>query len=941
MYTSIKGARVHNLKNISIDIPRNQLVVFTGLSGSGKSSLAFDTIYSEGQRRFLESISSYARQFLGVMDKPDVDQIEGLSPVISINQRSISHNPRSTVGTITEIYDYLRVLFARAGTPYCPHCDLPITKQTAEQIFHKVLQTKTDSSVLILAPVVKNKKINFRNQLKNLKNKHWQQFRLDGEVYTLEEVTKLNPDPARKYTLEVIIDECRIDKKSKEAAAKLKNAIGEALELGQGQIIIQLIKEDKEILFNQHYVCPNCNFTLVELEPRSFSFNNPVGACHDCTGLGVKSKVDPDLIIPNKKLSISQGAVKPWSKIFSNKISIYPELEKLASRYKFSLNTPIYQYNPKQLKVVLFGDDQNIGIIPNLEKKYKETDSDYVKSEIERCMRMVTCPTCKGKRLKPEFLAVKLNGFSISQVCQMTISSAVNFFKELTDSSAIKKLNEINPNGNHNHINQIAKQVFGEVKKRLNGLQGVGLDYLSLDRASNTLAGGEMQRIRLATQLSSLLVGVTYILDEPSIGLHPRDNDKLIETLIKLRDLGNTVLVVEHDESIIRAADQVIDVGPGAGEHGGEIVAQGTLEEIKKNKNSLTGQYLTGKLKIKCPKEPHSGNGKFITIKNAKEFNLKNVTVKLPLGKFICMTGVSGSGKSTLMIDILARALSRKFYNAKSLPGSHEGISGIEHLDKIINIDQSPIGRVPRSNPATYTGLFNGIRDLYANLPESKNKGFKTGHFSFNVKGGRCESCAGEGLVKIDMQFLTDVYIQCEDCQGKRYNRQALEIYYRGKNIADVLAMTVEESLTFFRDNSAIFEKLKALNNVGLGYIRLGQPATTLSGGEAQRIKLATELSRRATGKTLYILDEPTTGLHFEDIKRLLEVLLQLVGMGNTVMIIEHNLEVIKCADWIVDMGPEGGDKGGCIVAEGTPQDIVKVKNSYTGKYLRKILEKK
>jgi excinuclease ABC subunit A len=932
---SIKGARVHNLKNINIDIPRDKLIVITGLSGSGKSSLAFDTIYAEGQRRFLESISSYAKQFLGVMDKPDVDQIEGLSPVISIDQRSTSHNPRSTVGTITEIYDYLRVLFARAGTPYCPHCQKQIVKQTPQQIIERILTNAPNSHVLILAPIAKNKKINLKAHLKEFKQKKWKQLRLDGEIYSLDEAADLNPDPTRKHSLEIIVAQCELDKNDKAATIKLNHAVQQAIEISKGIIIVQLVKEDREIVYSQHYICPVCDFTLAELEPRSFSFNSPSGACPDCTGLGVKLKIDPDLIIPNKKLSISQGAVKPWTKIFSNKISIYPDLEKLANKYKFSLDTPIIDYTPKELKHVMFGDEDTIGIMPDLEKRYKETDSDYVRSEIERYMRMVTCPTCKGKRLKPEYLAVKLNDLSITQVCQMSISQTLDFFQKLTKVKVLDKLNELNSN---NHINQIAQQVFGEVKKRLNALQDVGLDYLSLDRSSTTLAGGEMQRIRLATQLSSALVGVTYVLDEPSIGLHPRDNDKLIQTLLKLRDLGNTVIVVEHDETIIKAADQIIDVGPGAGEHGGEIIAQGTLAEIKKNKDSLTGRYLTGKLNIDCPVELHKGNKKFLEIKNAREYNLKNIDVKIPLGKFVCITGVSGSGKSTLMTDILAKALSKKFYQAKDLPGAHDKILGIENLDKIINIDQSPIGRVPRSNPATYTGVFNSIRDLYANLPEAKNRGFKTGHFSFNVRGGRCEACAGEGLVKIDMQFLTDVYVQCEHCQGKRYNHQALEIYFRGKNIADILAMTVEEALTFFSDNPIIKDKLKALNDVGLGYIKLGQPATTLSGGEAQRIKLATELSRRATGKTLYILDEPTTGLHFEDIKRLLQVLIQLVDKGNTVMIIEHNLEVIKCADWIIDLGPEGGTEGGKIVAQGTPKDVVKVKKSYTGQYLKKLL---
>ncbi|MFH1188155.1 MAG: excinuclease ABC subunit UvrA [bacterium] len=932
---SIKGARVHNLKNIDIDIPRNKFIVITGLSGSGKSSLAFDVIYAEGQRRFLESISNYARQFLGVMDKPDVDQIEGLSPVISIDQRSAAHNPRSTVGTMTEVYDCLRVLFARAGTPYCPNCNRPISEQTTDQIIEKILQLPDLSHVLVLSPAAKNKKIDLKKQIRWMKEKNMRQLRWDGDIYNLSEAGKLNPDNARKHSLDIIVDQCQIDKKNKLEILKLTNAVRRAIEISKGIVIVHLIKENREIVYSQQYACPNCEFILSELEPRSFSFNGPLGACPDCTGLGTKSKIDPDLIIPNKKLSISQGAVKPWTKIFSNKISLYPELEKLAKKYKFSLDTPIYKYSYDELKIALFGDGDTNGIITDLEKKYKETDSDYVKSEIERYMRMATCPTCKGKRLKPEYLAVKLNGLSIMEICQMTIADNLDFFEKLAGSKTLEKINDAN---SKNNASQIAKQVFSEIKNRLRSLQDVGLDYLSLSRSSTTLAGGEMQRIRLATQLSSSLVGVTYILDEPSVGLHPRDNDKLIKTLLRLRDLGNTVMVVEHDEKIIEAAEQIIDVGPGAGEHGGEIVAQGTLDEIKKNKNSLTGKYLSGEMKIKCPKKLHDGNNKFLTIKNAREYNLKNINVKIPLQKFVCITGVSGSGKSTLMTDILAKALARKFYQAKDLPGAHDGIDGVENLNKVINIDQSPIGRVPRSNPATYTGLFNSIRDLYANLPEAKTKGYKTGHFSFNVSGGRCEACAGEGFVKIDMQFLSDVYIECERCRGKRYNAEALSIYYRGKNIADILAMTVEEALIFFDDNLVIKEKLAALDNVGLGYIKLGQPANTLSGGEAQRIKLATELSRRATGKTLYILDEPTTGLHFDDIKKLLDVLIQLVDKGNTVMIVEHNLDVIKCADWVIDIGPEGGVKGGYIVAEGTPQEIAKVKESYTGQYLKKVL---
>lgn len=933
---SIRGARVHNLKNINIDIPRNKLVVITGLSGSGKSTLAFDTIYAEGQRRFLESISSYARQFLGVVDKPDVDKIEGLSPVIAIDQRSTNNNPRSTVGTISEVYDYLRILFARAGTPYCPRCDKPVVKQTVQQIIDKILLLPAASPILILAPVVRNKKINLKNQLKNLKQKNLTQLRLDGEIYNFAEVEKIKFDQDSKHSLEAIVAECHLSQKNPVTIAKLKSAVQQAVEMSQGVVIIQLIKEDREIVYNQHYVCPNCDFTLLELEPRLFSFNNPLGACSDCAGLGITSKIDPDLIITNKKLSITQGAIKPWLKIFSNKINVYPELVTLAKRHNLSLDIPVETYSPAELKILLFGDKLTKGIMQDLERRYQETESDYVKSEIEKYMHVVICPTCNGKRLKPEYLAVKINDLSISDISQLSINQILEFIELISKKGLAQKNHYLSAE----QFNQITKQIFSEVKKRLMVLQDVGLNYLSLDRSVTTLAGGELQRLRLATQISSSLVGITYVLDEPSIGLHSRDSEKLVKTLLQLRDLGNTVIVVEHDEIIIKAADQIIDVGVGAGEHGGEIVAQGTLADIKKVKTSLTGQYLSGKLKIDFSKQAHAGNGKSLKILNAREFNLKNIDVEIPLGQFVCVTGVSGSGKSTLMIDILARALAKKFNGAKETPGAHDAILGLENLDKVINIDQSPIGRVPRSNPATYTGVFNHIRDLYANLPEAKSRGFKTGHFSFNVRGGRCEACAGEGLVKIDMQFLTDVYIQCEECQGTRYNNQAREIYFRGKNIADVLNLTVEEALFFFSDYPLIIDKIQTLNNVGLGYIKLGQPATTLSGGEAQRIKLATELSRHATGKTLYILDEPTTGLHFEDIKQLLRVLIQLVDLGNTVMIIEHNLEVIKSADWIIDIGPEGGIAGGNLVATGKPADIIKVKKSYTGQYLAEMLKR-
>ena len=959
---TIKGARVHNLKNISLEIPRDKLVVITGISGSGKSSLAFDTIYAEGQRRYVESLSAYARQFLGLMDKPDVDQIDGLSPAISIDQKSTSHNPRSTVGTVTEVYDYLRLLFARIGIPHCPKCGREVSRQTVDQIVERLLDLPNGTKIHLLASLIRDQKGEHKNVLEKIRRAGYVRIRFDSLIYTLEEAAELVVDKNKKHTLEVLVDRLEIsDDMRKKAARKeaqtadrtrLVESVETALDLGSGVIYIQVEGKDEDLIFSQHFACTKCDISLPEIEPRSFSFNNPHGACPDCTGLGTKLEIDANLIIPNKKLTLAEGAVRPWSRTSANQTWYFRVLEAVAKAHDFSVNVPIEKLTKEQLKIVLYGtggqtyDVNNEfaggkvrelwttfeGVIPNLERRYKETDSDYIRSEIERYMRIYPCPTCQGKRLKPTALAVTVGGKSIDKVVALTIDQTMEYFDGLT----VKKGNPAVLSERHQFI---ARQIIKEIKSRLLFLHNVGLDYLTIDRAAATLAGGEAQRIRLATQIGSSLTGVIYILDEPSIGLHQRDNDKLIDTLKRLRDLGNTVIVVEHDENTIRTADHVVDVGPGAGEHGGEIVAQGTPAQIMKHPKSLTGKYLSGTLSIDPPKKYRSGNGKTLKVIGAEEFNLKKVDLTIPLGKFVCVTGVSGSGKSTLVTEILARALSQYFYRSKELPGKHKEIQGLVHLDKVINIDQSPIGRTPRSNAATYTGVFTYIRDLFTQIPEAKIRGYKAGRFSFNVKGGRCENCQGEGYTRIEMQFLPDVYVECEECHGQRYNQAALEIHYKGKNIADILDLTVEEGYKFFENIPAIRQKLQTLIDVGLGYIHLGQSATTLSGGEAQRIKLATELSRRATGRTLYILDEPTTGLHFEDVKRLLHVLNKLVDKGNTVLIIEHNLDVIKSVDWIVDLGPEGGDKGGEIIAEGTPHEVAKEKKSYTGQYLKKVFE--
>lgn len=958
---TIRGARVHNLKNVSLELPRDKMVVITGISGSGKSSLAFDTIYAEGQRRYVESLSAYARQFLELMDKPDVDQIEGLSPAISIDQKSSSHNPRSTVGTVTEIYDYLRLLFARVGIPHCPQCGRVVTQQTIDQIVEKIFELPKETKIMILAPLIQDKKGEHKNIMKDIRKSGYVRVRFDGDIYPIEEAEDLEVDKNKKHNLEVVVDRLKVKEgeekieDEKETKLRMADSLETALDLGEGLVIIHKVEENEDIIFSEHLACPHCNINLKDLEPRNFSFNSPHGACPECTGLGTKLVVDSELVIPNKRLTISQGAIRPWSRTASNKGWYTQILRTVAEENNFSTDTPVQDLTKKQLDIILSGTGDKKykssyssrrfdgdyyttyeGVIPNLMRRHKETDSDYVRREIEKYMRIYPCPTCQGKRLKPASLAVSVGGKNIYDIVSMPIEKSRKFFDKLGKKGVKNKELKLSKKQN-----KIAKQILKEIRERLAFLHNVGLDYLTLDRSSSTLAGGEAQRIRLATQIGSSLVGVIYILDEPSIGLHQRDNKKLIKTLKKLRDLGNTVIIVEHDETTMLEADHLVDIGPGAGDHGGKIVGSGTPAQIKKSAKSLTGQYLSGKKEIKIPKKYHQGNGKKITIKGAEEFNLKEIDVDIPLGKFVCITGVSGSGKSTLMIDILAKALSQHFYRAKDLPGKYKEIKGLGHLNKVIHIDQSPIGRTPRSNPATYTGVFTYIRDLFSKLPEAKIRGYTPGRFSFNVKGGRCEACQGDGMKKIEMNFLPDVYVECEECKGRRYNQQALEIHYHGQNIADVLDMTVEEALEFFNKIPAIKKKLKTLFDVGLGYIHLGQSATTLSGGEAQRVKLATELSRRATGKTLYILDEPTTGLHFDDIKRLLGVINKLVDKGNTVLIIEHNLDVIKSADWIVDLGPEGGDQGGEIVAIGTPKQVAKNKKSYTGQYLKKYLNKK
>lgn len=926
----IQGAREHNLKNIDAEIPRNKLVVITGLSGSGKSSLAFDTIYAEGQRRYVESLSAYARQFLGLMEKPDVDQIDGLSPAISIDQKSTSRNPRSTVATVTEIYDYLRLLFARIGIPHCPVCGKPVARQTTNAIVDQVVGLPASARLMVLAPVVMDKKGAFEHVPEQYMRAGFARARVDGVVYALDEFPTL--DKNYKHTIEVVVDRVVNDESSR---GRLVQSIEQALELAEGKLKVVNADTNDEHDYSLQYACiDHPDVQIPELEPRTFSFNSPHGACPVCTGLGSRLEVDPELVIPNGRLTIAEGAIRPFNRVAMDAWYM-KKLQAVADRYGFSLHEPTADLTQENRERILYGTGSETykvslgvgrnfsttyeGVIPNLERRHKETDSDFMRRDIERFMREKPCHVCHGRRLKPEVLAITVAGQSIMDICELSIDEAIDFFNKL-------KLNE--------KEQQIAKQVTKEICARLKFMQDVGLNYLNLLRSAVTLSGGEAQRIRLATQIGSGLQGVLYVLDEPSIGLHQRDNDRLIKTLKHLRDLGNTVLVVEHDEETIRTADYLLDIGPGAGIHGGHIVAAGTPDAVAKNPASITGQYLVGKKEIPIPKKRRQGSGKSLVIKGARENNLKNIDVEIPLGELVVISGVSGSGKSSLINDILAKELSARLMRANEVPGSHDEILGIEHLDKAIIIDQSPIGRTPRSNPATYTGLFTPIRELFASVPEAKLRGYSAGRFSFNVKGGRCENCSGDGIIKIEMHFLPDVYVQCEVCKGKRYNREALEIHYKGKTISDVLEMTCEQALEFFENIPAIARKLQTLVDVGLGYIALGQPATTLSGGEAQRVKLATELSRRPTGRTLYILDEPTTGLHMADVEKLLHVLHALVDVGNSMIIIEHNLDIIKNADWLIDMGPEGGFGGGEIVATGTPEQVAKNKNSYTGKYL-------
>ena len=934
----IKGAKVHNLKNVSLEIPRDKLIVFTGLSGSGKSSLAFDTLYAEGQRRYVESLSSYARQFLGQMDKPDVEYIEGLSPAISIDQKTTSKNPRSTVGTVTEIYDYLRLLYARVGVPYCPKCKIKITKQSVDQIVDGVINLGDKSKIMILAPIIRGKKGAHEKVLENIKKNGFVRARVDGEIYDLTE-EEINLDKNIKHSIEAVVDRIVI---KEGIEGRLSDSVETALKLAEGLVVVNIIGGE-DILFSENFACRECGMSIDELEPRLFSFNSPFGKCDYCDGLGALIELDENLIIPNKDLSIMEGAIATWGEGRLKEDSwTFAILKAMSKEFKLNLKKPIKDLKPEEVDLLLYGTKGHKlivtytkegvkakysyaydGEINSLKRRYRETNSDVIKNDIEQYMSNNHCPKCKGARLKKEALAVRVGEKNIYEFTKMPIREELDFLNSIKFSEKDKIISD---------------QIVNEIGKRLNFLLDVGLDYLNLSRTSGTLSGGESQRIRLATQIGSALMGVLYILDEPSIGLHQRDNDRLIKTLKNLRDVGNTVIVVEHDEDTMRAADFIVDIGPGAGEHGGEIVAAGTIEDIKMCKESITGQYLIGEKEIKVPSERRKGNGNKIVIQGAKENNLKNINVTFPLGTLTMVTGVSGSGKSTLINEILYKGLNRIVNKSKNPVGEHKAITGYENIDKIIDIDQSPIGRTPRSNPATYTGTFDIIRELFSQTNEAKMRGYKPGRFSFNVKGGRCEACTGDGIIKIEMQFLSDVYVPCEVCSGKRYNRETLEVKYKGKSIDDILKMTVEEGLTFFENIPRIKNKMQTLFDVGLGYIRLGQPSTQLSGGEAQRIKLASELSKRSTGKTLYILDEPTTGLHIDDVNRLVEILQRLVDAGNTVVVIEHSLDMIKCADYILDLGPEGGDKGGTLVVCGTPEKVCSNEESYTGKYLKKIL---
>lgn len=934
----IKGAKVNNLKNVDLEIPRDKFVVFTGLSGSGKSSLAFDTLYAEGQRRYVESLSAYARQFLGNMDKPDVEYIEGLSPAISIDQKTTNRNPRSTVGTVTEIYDYLRLLYAKVGTPHCPKCGKVISQQTVDQMVDRIMEMPPKTKLLILSPIIRGKKGEHVKIIENIKKNGFVRARIDGDIVELmEEDIKLAK--TKKHSIEIVIDRVSV---KEEIRGRLSESLESALKLAEGTAIASVV-DGEDMLFSEHFACPDCGISLGELEPRMFSFNAPYGKCDTCDGLGTLMEIDEDLIIPDKSKSILGGAILSFGEGSLKEDSwTFAVLKALSEKYKFNLDTPIEKYDPEILKILLYGTNgERIkveyvkeyrtgtfnhvyeGIINNLKRRYFETSSDYIKREVEQYMGDNACPKCNGARLSPEALAVTVGGKNIYELCNLSITDEIEFLAKV-------KLSEKNE--------MIASQIFKEISSRLSFLTNVGLDYLNLTRSAGTLSGGEAQRIRLATQIGSSLMGVLYILDEPSIGLHQRDNEKLIKTLKHLRDLGNSLVVVEHDEDTMMEADYIVDIGPGAGEHGGEIVAAGTIEDIKNCEASITGQYLSGKKSIEVPDSTRVSNGSCIKIINAKQNNLKNVSVDFPLGVFTCVTGVSGSGKSTLVNEILFKGLNKKLNNSRKNAGLHKDILGVENIDKIIDIDQGPIGRTPRSNPATYTGVFDIIRDVFSMSSEAKIRGYKPGRFSFNVKGGRCEACKGDGIIKIEMQFLSDVYVPCEVCKGKRYNRETLEVKYKGKNIDEILKMTVEEAVRFFENIPRIHSKFKTLIDVGLGYIRLGQPSTQLSGGEAQRIKLASELSKRSTGKTLYILDEPTTGLHIDDVSKLIKILQRLVDAGNTVVVIEHNLDVIKCSDYIIDLGPEGGDKGGYIMCSGTPKEISLNVNSYTGQYLKKML---
>ncbi len=975
-FIKIRGARVHNLQNINLDIPKNKLVVITGVSGSGKSSLAFDTIYAEAERRFVESLSSYARQFLGIQDKPDVDSIDGLSPAISIDQKSVSKNPRSTVGTITEIYDYLRILFARIGKPHCPECGRPVGKQSIDRMVEEIKKLRT-REITILAPLVSGKKGEHKGILEELERAGFLRVRWDGAVIAIREARSLPVDKKKKHSLEVVVDRVTLDRDFDRS--RIADSLETALKIGKGRVTVQVgergevgetarnkagrhnptispsgaihqAQRSNDLIFSEHFACTACGISLPDIEPRLFSFNSPYGACPQCTGLGSTLEVDPELVIPNKNLSIAEGAIRPWASA-SHRLGrqswYWWMLEDLSERLRFSLNTQVKNLSKKAIDTILYGEEAGDfeGVIPNLKRRWKETDSEWTRAEIERYMIIKPCPLCRGQRLRKEALAVTVSGKNIALVTALDVRAAKEFFSALSKGLAANEA-------------RIASPLVKEILKRLDFLVDVGLHYLTLDRESTTLAGGEAQRIQLATQIGSRLTGILYILDEPSVGLHARDHNRLIQTLKLLRDLGNTVIVVEHDRDTMRQSDWVIDLGPGAGKHGGRVVFEGTYRELLKVR-TLTGDYLAGRKKVTVERprvtKPVSSYGKrdpadetsivtdkrrtnHLIIKGARQHNLKNIDVKVPLGKFVCISGVSGSGKSTLINDVLARALQVKFYRAHVFPGEHDAVLGTEHIDKVVVVDQSPIGRTPRSNPATYTGAFSGIREVFSKTPEARARGYQPGRFSFNVKGGRCEVCEGQGVKKIEMFFLPDVYVECEECKGKRYNQEALSIEYNGKNISQVLDLTIEEALDFFRNIPAVYQKLKTLHDVGLGYMKLGQPATTLSGGEAQRTKLSSELSRRDTGKTLYLLDEPTTGLHFDDIKKLLGILKALVARGNTVIVIEHNMEVLKNADHIIDLGPEGGEEGGLVVAEGTVRDIMTARQSYTGQWLKKTL---